>query len=49
MGGNNSMETWANSNPPLAQKDYTHLTLEGAKKTAEMLSKAIVDEFRKSK
>lgn len=49
MGGNNSMESWANSNPPLAQKDYTHLTLEGAKKTAEMLSKALVDEFRKSK
>lgn len=47
MGGMNSMESWVNSN--LAQKDYTHLTLQGAKKTADMLSKALVDEFRKSK
>jgi len=47
MGGMNSMESWVNSN--LAQKDYTHLTLQGAKKTADMLSKAILDEYRKSK
>jgi len=42
MGGENSMEKWVNSNPPLAFKDYTHVTQQGAVKIAELLSQAII-------
>ncbi len=37
MGGKNSIASWVNQQPPLAQKDYTHFTRRGAKLVGEML------------
>src|SRR3989339_63935 len=49
MGGQNSMPTWVNSNPPLAFKDYIHFNDQGAKKVAQLFTDALFDEFNKSK
>ncbi len=49
MGGRNSMNAWVNANPPLAFKDYTHVTLQGAQKIAKMLTGAIIDAYNNSK
>lgn len=45
MGGKNSMEVWVNADPPLAGSDYVHFTPKGAKKVAELLHKALTDEY----
>jgi lysophospholipase L1-like esterase len=45
MGGKNSMPSWVNADPPMAAKDYTHLSPRGAKITAEMLYNALVSEY----
>jgi alginate O-acetyltransferase complex protein AlgI len=37
MGGENSIVEWVDLNPPLAQKDYTHLTYAGSDLLAKML------------
>ena len=37
MGGKNSIITWVNNQPPLAQKDYTHLTYTGADSLSHLL------------
>ncbi len=37
MGGEGSMADWANSNPPKANKDYTHLTFAGGRWLAKKL------------
>ncbi|MDR1368609.1 MAG: hypothetical protein LBJ72_00585 [Dysgonamonadaceae bacterium] len=37
MGGEGSMVDWANSNPPKANKDYTHLTFVGGRWLAKKL------------
>ena len=47
MGGMNCMESWVKAN--LAFTDYSHVNLDGAKKIAGLLSKALTDEYRKSK
>lgn len=44
MGGYNSMLGFANQNPPLAGKDYTHFTRRGADKIADMLLKFLQGE-----
>ncbi len=49
MGGKNSMNDWVNANPPLAFKDYTHVTLQGAQKIAKMLTGAILEAYNNSK
>lgn len=36
MGGKNSILKWVNLNPPLAQKDYTHLTYTGSDSLASL-------------
>jgi lysophospholipase L1-like esterase len=41
MGGHNSMIQWVNSNPPLANVDYTHLTHKGAM----VLARALYDKL----
>jgi len=41
MGGYNSMVNWANGNPQLAAKDYTHLNAKGA----EVLGTGIYNAF----
>jgi lysophospholipase L1-like esterase len=45
MGGENSMVSWVTNNPPYAGPDYTHFTPAGARKVAELLYKAISDEY----
>jgi lysophospholipase L1-like esterase len=45
MGGKNSMVSWVTNNPPYAGPDYTHFTPAGARKMAELLYKAIADEY----
>lgn len=47
MGGKNSMPSWVNSNPPLAAKDYTHFSYDGAKKVAEMFYNSFIYEYNK--
>lgn len=47
MGGNNVINEWVNKNPPLAEKDYTHFTMEGGKVVADMLYQALMDEYKK--
>lgn len=37
MGGENSIVGWVDLNPPLAQKDYTHLTYAGSDSLAALL------------
>lgn len=43
MGGENSIVAWASSG--LAFKDYGHISLDGSKKVANMLSKAITNAY----
>ncbi len=45
MGGQNSMVSWVANNPPYAGPDYTHFTPAGARKMAELMYKAISDEY----
>jgi hypothetical protein len=42
MGGENSMVKFAQAKPPLAAKDYTHLTFTGGKKIAGQLVKSLL-------
>lgn len=44
MGGENSMLKFVNAMPPLAAKDYTHLTFRGGKKIAKQMADAILFE-----
>jgi len=45
MGGKNSMPSWVNANPPLAQKDFTHFNPVGAKIIAEIFYRALMIEY----
>ena len=47
MGGNNSMVSYVENDPPLANKDYTHLTFQGGKKVAGIFVKTLLNEFQK--
>ena len=47
MGGEGSMTDWANGDPPLARKDFIHLTYTGSNKLAEMFLKSLMSDFRK--
>jgi lysophospholipase L1-like esterase len=44
MGGENSIIDYVTATPPLAAKDYTHLTFKGGKKIAKKLADAILFE-----
>lgn len=48
MGGYNSMINWANGNPQLAAKDYTHLNAKGAEVLGTGLFNAMMYEVNKS-
>jgi len=43
MGGPGSIIQWVNANPPLANKDYTHVNFKGGKKLGEMLYHSLMD------
>ena len=47
MGGENSMVGYTEANPPLAAKDYTHLTFRGGRKLAKKLADAVLNEKAK--
>ncbi|MFH1194152.1 MAG: hypothetical protein V1720_00490 [bacterium] len=49
MGGINSMPKWVTANPPLAHKDYIHFNDQGAKKVADLLAQAILEEYKRAK
>jgi hypothetical protein len=42
MGGRNSMVSWVEAEPPLAATDYTHFSIQGANKVAELFYEALV-------
>ena len=45
MGGENSMPSWVNAEPPLASTDYVHFNHKGAKLIAEMFYNALMLEY----
>ncbi|HBF88885.1 MAG TPA: hypothetical protein DDX39_09610 [Bacteroidales bacterium] len=45
MGGKNSMPSWATANPPLAAKDYSHFSYQGAKIVAQMFYESFIYEY----
>ncbi|MCU0419088.1 MAG: hypothetical protein MUC38_05460 [Cyclobacteriaceae bacterium] len=47
MGGENSMPRYVQAQPPLAAKDYTHLTFRGGKKIARLFAEALLTEHAK--
>jgi len=47
MGGEGSMTDWANGDPPLARKDFVHLTYTGSNKLAEMFLNSLMNDFRR--
>ncbi|GAH88974.1 unnamed protein product, partial [marine sediment metagenome] len=46
MGGAGSMSGWVFSDPPLARKDFVHLTYKGSNKLAEMFLNSLMNDFR---
>lgn len=48
MGGDNSMEQWVSAAPPMAFKDYSHFTYEGAEKVGELLTNALMEAYNKT-
>ncbi len=47
MGGENSMVSYVESDPPLANKDYTHLNYQGGRRVAGIFVKSLINEFQK--
>ena len=49
MGGKNSMPSWVNAAPPMAAKDFTHLSPRGARIVSEMIYNALILEYNNYK
>lgn len=49
MGGENSIQEWANESPALAAKDYIHFTRLGARKIADMFINDLMNDYSKYK
>ena len=47
MGGKNSMIAYVENDPPLANKDYTHLNFLGGRKVANVFVTSLINEFKK--
>lgn len=47
MGGENSMVAFVENNPPLANKDYTHLNFQGGRRVAGIFVKSLINEYQK--
>jgi len=45
MGGENSMPSWVDSDPPLAAKDYIHFSPRGAQKVAEVFYESLMLDY----
>ena len=46
MGGENSMQSWVDADPPLAGKDYVHFTPTGAKHMASLFYDALMKDYK---
>lgn len=49
MGGVGSMKQWVESDPPMANKDYTHFNFKGAQKVAGMLDAFLEQGYKQYK
>ncbi len=49
MGGAGSMKEWAEAEPPLANKDYTHFNSKGAEKAATFLYDWLIEQYEEYK
>lgn len=49
MGGANSMNSWVNSSPPYALRDFAHFNNQGGNIVAQLLFDALIDAAEKSK
>ncbi|PVX49820.1 lysophospholipase L1-like esterase [Balneicella halophila] len=49
MGGAGSMKEWADAEPPLANKDYTHFNSKGAEKAGRMLFDWMMNAYQRYK
>lgn len=47
MGGENSMQVWANAEPSLANKDFIHFSQAGADKVGKILYKSLIQDYQK--
>jgi len=47
MGGENSMVAFVENDPPLANKDYTHLNFQGGRRVAGIFVKSLINEYQK--
>jgi len=47
MGGKNSMPSWVFANPSLAQKDFVHFSIDGAKIVAELFCRSWEKEYQR--
>ena len=47
MGGKNSLNKWVNAGPPLGLRDYIHFTNLGGKVVADLITKALMKEYKK--
>lgn len=45
MGGENTMTSWVEQSPPLANKDYTHLNSRGGRQVASLLFAYLMAEY----
>jgi hypothetical protein len=45
MGGENSMVSWVEESPPMANKDYTHVNSRGAHKIAGLLFDFLMQQY----
>lgn len=49
MGGENAIKEWVVASPPLAEKDYTHFNISGAKLVGDKLFQALMSDFQSFK
>lgn len=49
MGGYNTMKTWVDTIPSLANADYTHVNHRGATKIAQLLYEYLIQEYKQAK
>lgn len=47
MGGENSMKSWVEQSPPLANHDYTHLNSRGGQRVAGLLYSYLMGEYNR--
>ena len=47
MGGENSMPSWVFAQPPLAQRDFMHFTISGARIAGDLFCRALAAEYQK--